>query len=94
MTKFASSKKIHRKIIIVKRNLELNGLGFLYYSAIVRVYTAICNFQSMKSRVELNRIAFSENSFVISPGLLYHLITRNTGRLANEAFPLKKINRV
>ena len=31
-------------------------------------------------------IAFSENSFVTSPGLLYHLIRRDTGRLANEAF--------
>ena len=33
MTKFASLKKIHTKIIIVKRKLELNDMGFLYYSA-------------------------------------------------------------
>ena len=33
MTKFASVKKIHTKVIIVKGNLELNDLGFLYYSA-------------------------------------------------------------
>ena len=33
MTKFASLKKIHTKIIIVKRNVELNGLGFLCYSS-------------------------------------------------------------
>ena len=33
MTKFASLKKIHTKIIIVKRYLELNDLGFFYYSA-------------------------------------------------------------
>ena len=33
MTKFASLKKIHTKIIIAKRNLELHNLGFLYYSA-------------------------------------------------------------
>ena len=33
ITKFASLKKIHTKIIIVKRNLGLNYLGFLYYSA-------------------------------------------------------------
>ena len=26
-------EKIHTKIIILKRNLELNDLGFLYYSA-------------------------------------------------------------
>ena len=31
-------------------------------------------------------IAFSQNSFVISPGLLYHLIRRNNGWLANEVF--------
>ena len=33
MTKFASLKKIYTKIIIVKRNVELNGLGFLCYSS-------------------------------------------------------------
>ena len=33
MTKFASLKKIHTNIIIVKRNLEMNDLGFLCYSA-------------------------------------------------------------
>ena len=33
MEKFASLKKIHTKIIIVKRNLELNDLEFLCYSA-------------------------------------------------------------
>ena len=33
-----------------------------------------------------NWIAFSQISFVISPGLLYHLIRRDTGRHANEAF--------
>ena len=33
MTKFAFLKKCHTKIIIVKRNLELNDLVFLYYSA-------------------------------------------------------------
>ena len=44
----------------------------------------VCNFQSMKSPVELN--TFYQNSFVISPGLLYYLIRRNTRRLANEAF--------
>ena len=27
-----------------------------------------------------------QNSFVMSPGQLYHLIRRDTGRLANEAF--------
>ena len=28
MTKFASLKKVHTKIIMMKRNLELNDLGF------------------------------------------------------------------
>ena len=31
-------------------------------------------------------MAFSQNSFVIAPGLLHHLIRRDTGRLASEAF--------
>ena len=33
-----------------------------------------------------NWTAFSQNSIVISPRLLYHPIKRDTGRLANEAF--------
>ena len=33
MTKFASLKKVLTKIILVKRNLALNDLGFLCYSA-------------------------------------------------------------
>ena len=33
MTKFTSLKKIHTKMIIMKRNLELNDMGFLCYSA-------------------------------------------------------------
>ena len=33
-----------------------------------------------------NWISFYQNSFVASPGLLYHLIRRDYGRLANEAF--------
>ena len=45
---------------------------------------AVCNFQSMKSSVKLNSLY--QNSFVISPGSLYHLIRRDPGRLANEAF--------
>ena len=36
--------------------------------------------------VPWNLIAFFQNSFVISPGLLYYLIRRDVGRLANEAF--------
>ena len=31
-------------------------------------------------------MVFYQISFVISPGLLYHLIRRDSGRLANEAF--------
>ena len=45
---------------------------------------SVSNFQSMKITVELN--TFSQNSFVVSPGLLCHLIRRDTERLANEAF--------
>ena len=42
-------------------------------------------------KVSWNWIAFSQNSFVISPGLLYHLIRCNTGWLANKAFTLNPI---
>ena len=42
-------------------------------------------------KVRKNWIAFSQNSFVMSSGLLYHLIRRDTGRLANEAFTLNPI---
>ena len=37
-------------------------------------------------KVPWNWIAFSQNSLVISPGLLSHLIKHVTGRLANKAF--------
>ena len=33
-----------------------------------------------------NWIVFYQNSFVISPGFLYHLISRDSGGLASEAF--------
>ena len=46
-----------------------------------------CQFVIFNSwKVPWNWIAFSQNSFVISVGLLYHLIKRDTGRVANEAF--------
>ena len=37
-------------------------------------------------KVPWNWIVFYQNYFVISPGLLYHLIRRDTGGLANETF--------
>ena len=37
-------------------------------------------------KVPRNYIAFSQKSFVLSPGLLYHLIRRDSGRLANKVF--------
>ena len=40
-------------------------------------------------KVPWNWIAFYQNSFVISPVLLYHLVRRDTGRLENEAFYVK-----
>ena len=42
-------------------------------------------------KVPWNWIAFSQNYFVISPGLLYHLIRRDTGQLANEVFTANPI---
>ena len=43
----------------------------------------VCNFQFMKSPLELNSLL---SKLFCSPGLLYHLIRRDTGRLANEVF--------
>ena len=37
-------------------------------------------------KVPWNRIAFYQNYFVMSPGLLYHLIRCDAGSLANEVF--------
>ena len=45
----------------------------------------VCNFQSMKSPVELNSL-FS--IFFYSPGLLYHLIRRDTGRPVFTSNPI------
>ena len=46
---------------------------------------SVCNFQSMKSPVELNSL-LPKFFCYITPGLLYHLIRSDSGRLANEAF--------
>ena len=46
--------------------------------------STVCNFQSMKS--PWNWIAFSQNSFVISAGLLYHLTRCDSERFVNETF--------
>ena len=43
-------------------------------------------------KVSWNWIPSSQNYFVIRPGLLYHLIRRNTGRLANEVFTSNPID--
>ena len=44
----------------------------------------VCNFPSMKSPAELNRLL--SKLFCYRPGLLFHLIRRDNGRLADEAF--------
>ena len=45
---------------------------------------AVCNFQSVKSPVELNSLLLK--FFCYITWLLYHLIRRDIGRLTNEAF--------
>ena len=45
----------------------------------------------MKSPVEMKSPVFYQNSLVISPGLLYHLIRRSSGRLASKAFTSNRI---
>ena len=48
------------------------------------LFFSVCNLQSMKSPVELNSLL--SKFFCLSPGSLHHLIRRDSGRLANEAF--------
>ena len=45
---------------------------------------SVCNFQSMKSPLELNGVL--SKFFCFITWLLYQLIRRNTGRLANKVF--------
>ena len=52
---------------------------FLYETFRESISLSVCNFQSMKSPVELNSIL---SKFF----LLYYLIRRDSGRLVNEAF--------
>ena len=47
-------------------------------------FSTACNFQSMKSSVELNSLLSKFFRYII--WLLHQLIIRDTGRLANEAF--------
>ena len=68
--------------VIVEFNPQCSS--FIYRDA-----CSVCNFQTMKSPVELNSLY--QNSFLMSPGLLYHLIRRESGRLANEAFTSNSI---
>ena len=86
MTKFASLKKIHTKIIIVKRNLELNNLGFLYYSAkachdLQRVDRLI--FQSLREIDEIINFRSFRKFFInkVSPFLIFwHTIFKREKR--------------
>ena len=60
--------------------------SFLHESDIDRskLILSVCNFQSMKSSVEFNILL--SKFFCYMTWLLYQLIRRDTGRLANEAF--------
>ena len=51
--------------------------------------TSVCNFLSMKLPVDLNSLL--SKFFCYITCLLYQLIRRDTGRLANEAFTLNPI---
>ena len=48
---------------------------------------SVCNFQSMKGSVELNSLSLK--FFCYITWLLYQLIRRDAGRLANEALNVK-----
>ena len=73
-------------LMIFLRFYICNVWFVLANSRIYNVFTCtVCNFQTMKSSVELNSLLSK------SPGLLYHLIRRGSGRLENEAFMLNLI---
>ena len=57
---------------------RLFGRNLLYVNTV-----SVCNFQSMKSPVELNSLL--SKFFCYITWLLYQLIRRDTGRFANEA---------
>ena len=60
-------------------NCKLNSQVFAHEKAV-----SVCDFQSMKSLVELNSLL--SKFFCHITWLLYHLIRRDTGRLAIETF--------
>ena len=65
----------------------MNNLSVHCYILCSFLFQLTNQFVTLNSwKIPWNWIAFSQNSFVISPGLLYHLIRRDTGRLANETF--------
>ena len=72
------------KYLSATPNFQFSIVLIAYSTLNILHFTSVCNFNPRK--VSWNWIAFSQNSFVISPGLLYHLITRDNGWLANEAF--------
>ena len=53
------------------------------------IFVKLVTFNPWK--VSWNWIVFSQNCFAISPGFLYHLIRRYTGRPGNEAFTSNRI---
>ena len=59
-------------------------MGDTIFCSLVRRIISVCNLQSMKSPLELNSLL--SKFFCYITWLLYQLIRRDTGRLANEAF--------
>ena len=67
----------------------VNSTPFLIHSRTFHMLYKFVIFNPWKA--SWNWIAFYQNSFVISPGSLYHLIRRDPGRLTNEAFTANPI---
>ena len=59
-----------------------------FFTLIEVLIITVCNCQSINSTVELPNL---QKKFLISPGLLYHLIKCDNGRLGNEAFTSNRI---
>ena len=79
-----TNNNIHQYVFAAAlRDLVEHGPEKFINIMIIGPANSVCNFQSMKSPVELNILL---SKFVISRGLLYHLIRRDSGRLEYDAF--------
>ena len=83
----SSSMMMWQILIKVQSLIPINIHQIYLLSSYCTVPSAIKQFVIFNPwKVPWNRIAFYQKFFVILPDLLYHLIRRDSGRLADVAF--------